>query len=215
MLRIFLYCLVAFTGGQIVAQKKSFKSITANHEVLEISTRGLDEIRLENGDNAVIEVRLMAENATKQFIIFEEQDAKLTLQFKFPSLKIQDGVFRKFITERLQRGSAVVKIPLNQSVLISGENCNVTSKASLKNLTIDVVNSSIRIHQNPTDAFIQFYAGNFYATLSDQTYTVQTNTGTVRLNQVKQKNHFEIPSKQSSSKMTVKTIKGNIFLTSK
>ena len=38
-------------------------------------------------------------------------------------------VFRKFITKRLQRASAIIKIPKNKAVIIFGEEINIAAKS--------------------------------------------------------------------------------------
>ncbi len=211
---LFLFIVVVCSNLSLIAQKRVVKSISYNSNSLEVSTLGLDEIKIENGESDKVEVVLVAENASKQFVIFEEEEGKLLLRFQLQRLKPESSVFRKFITERLERGSAILRVPKNTSVKISGENCNVIVNADLKELSLDLLNSIIRLNKTPKQASFQFYAGNLFTKMSNQSIDVESNTGTISVDgQKRNTKSFKIVQKNAPN-LRIRTIKGNIFLTS-
>ncbi|MGY0427055.1 MAG: hypothetical protein ACWIPI_09565, partial [Polaribacter sp.] len=138
-----------FIFTQRIASKK-FESVATE---ISISTDGLDDFVLENATSNFIEVYLYAENAAEKHIILEETATLVNLQFNIPFLQTKENVFRKFITKRLQRASAVIKVPKNIKVAIFGDNINITSKNFDGNLRIFIEKGIVklsRIQQNVT-----------------------------------------------------------------
>ena len=199
---------VLITNGQ----KKSVKTITTSNSVISISTMGLDELILENTTFEEIEITLKAENASNQYILEEEKELEFYIQFKFPSLKVPNEPFRKYITERLKRASAVIKIPTGKSVIINGENCDIISSFSGNELSIDLLNSIIRLQSFAKDNFIRFHAGNLYLGTSEVNLDLQTKTGIISDGKIKKEKSFKSYKNTSAAKTMVRTIKGNIFL---
>ncbi|MAD97703.1 MAG: hypothetical protein CMB99_10295 [Flavobacteriaceae bacterium] len=197
-----------------MAQKRVVRSVTYKANLLEVSTLGLDEIKVETIDGDKVEVLLLAENTTKQFVIFEEGEEKLILRFQFQSLKRESTVFRKYITERLERGTAIIRVPKNTSINITGENCNVIVDADLNDFSLDLLNSIIRFNKIPKQSSVQFHAGNFYTKMRDQSIDLKTNTGTLSIDGEQQPKKTLKMVKENSQKLRIRTIKGNIFLTS-
>ena len=207
---ILLVCFffVLITNGQ----KKSVKTITTSNFVVSISTMGLDELVLENSTSEEIEITLKAENASNQYILEKEKELEFQIQFKFPSLKVPNELFRKYITERLKRASAVIKIPTGKSVIIKGENCDIISSFSGDELSIDLLNSIIRLQSFAKDNFIRFHAGNLYLGTSELNLDLQTKTGIISDGKIKKEKSFKSFKNTSAAKTMVRTIKGNIFL---
>lgn len=206
--------LVVFSSLSLIAQKRVVRSITSDSKSIDVSTLGLDEIKVENSNSDKVEVVLVAENATKQFVIFEDGVEKLNLRFQFQSLKRESTVFRKYITERLERGTAILRVPKNTSINITGENCNVMVDADLNDFSLDLLNSIIRFNKIPKQSSVQFHAGNFYTKMQDQSIDLKTNTGTLSIDGKQQTKKTLKIVKEDSQKLRIRTIKGNIFLTS-
>ena len=173
---------------------------------------GLDELILENSTSEEIEITLKAENASNQYILEEEKELAFHIQFKFPSLKVPNEPFRKYITERLKRASVVIKIPIGKSVIIKGENCDIISSFSGNELSIDLLNSIIRLQSFAKDNFIRFHAGNLYLGTSEVNLDLQTKTGVISDGKNKKEKSFKSYKNTSAAKTMVRTIKGNIFL---
>ena len=212
MVRNFILFVFSFFFLVSYGQKKSVKTITTGSSIISISTMGLDELILENSTSEKIEITLKAENVSSQYILEEEKELAFHIQFKFPSLKLPYEPFRKYITERLKRASAVIKIPIGKSVIIKGENCDIISSFSGKELSIDLLNSIIRLQSYAKDNFIRFHAGNLYLGPSEVNLDLQTKTGIVSNGKIKKEKSFKLFKNTSAAKAIVRTIKGNIFL---
>ena len=193
-------------------QKKSLKTIATDRAVISISTMGLDELILENSTSEEIEITLKAENASNQYILEKENELEFHIQFKFPNLKLPNEPFRKYITERLKRASAIIKIPMGKSVIVKGENCDIISSFSGNELSIDLLNSIIRLQSFAKDNFIRFHAGNLYLGTSEVNLDLQTKTGIISDGKIKKEKSFKSFKNTSAAKTMVRTIKGNIFL---
>ena len=207
ILLIFSFFFLSTNG-----QKKSVTTIATSTSVISISTMGLDELILENSTSEEIEITLKAENASKQYILDEEKQFEFHIQFKFPSLKLSNEPFRKYITERLKRASAIIKIPMGKSVIIKGENCDIISSFSGHELSIDMLNSIIRIQSHAKDNFIRFHAGNLYVGTTEVNLDLQTKTGIISHGKVKKEKSYISFKNTLARKTMVRTIKGNIFL---
>lgn len=193
-------------------QKKSVKTITTGSSVISISTMGLDQLTLENSASEEIEITLKAENASNQYISEEQKELEFHIEFKFPNLTFTNQPFRKYITERLKRASAVIKIPKGKSVLIQGENCDIISSFSGNELSIDLLNSIIRLQSYSKDSFIRFHAGNLYLEKQEMNVDLQTKTGIITDGKIKKGKSYKLLTHPSAAKTMVRTIKGNIFL---
>lgn len=207
ILLVFVFFILITHG-----QKKSIKTVTTSSSVISISTMGLDELILENSTSEEIEITLKAENASNQYILEEEKELEFHIQFKFPSLKLSNEPFRKYITERLKRASAVIKIPMGKSVIIKGENCDISSSFSGNELSIDMLNSIIRIQSYAKDNFIRFHAGNLYLGTTEVNLDLQTKTGIISHGKIKKEKSYKSFKNTLVRKTMVRTIKGNIFL---
>ena len=109
---LFLMC-----SNPFFSQKKVEKDLETSQKEIEISTVGLDDFVIENSNSKFVEVILFTENMHEQEIIISEESNKVSIKFQLDSLIIEETVFRKFITKRLQRAYAIVKIPKGKTSL--------------------------------------------------------------------------------------------------
>ena len=110
MKKIFFISLLFFVNV-IFSQKKNVKKIQTKANEINIYTEGLDNIILENSNSGFLEVHLYAESYNEQFIFTEELNNELNIKFDFDGNETREVIFRKFITKRLQRANAIIKIP--------------------------------------------------------------------------------------------------------
>ncbi|MGY0407099.1 MAG: hypothetical protein ACWIPJ_01890 [Polaribacter sp.] len=199
-----------FIFTQRIASKK-FESVATE---ISISTDGLDDFVLENATSNFIEVYLYAENAAEKHIILEETATLVNLQFNIPFLQTKENVFRKFITKRLQRASAVIKVPKNIKVAIFGDNINITSKNFDGNLRIFIEKGIVKLNTIQQNVTLKMYAGNVYGEALNANVNLISNIGKIKIDDHYFQKKYTKKNGLSSQKIKITTIKGNIFFTS-
>ena len=146
------------------------KNIETSQKEIEISTVGLDDFVIENSNSKFVEVILFAENIHEQGIVIAEENNRVSIKFQLDSLIIEETVFRKFITKRLQRAYAIVKIPKGKNLTIYGENHSIESKNFWGDLTIYIEKGIVKLNTIQSNTVVKMYAGTIYATAKKQKY---------------------------------------------
>ncbi|NCT10517.1 MAG: hypothetical protein GW772_10645 [Flavobacteriia bacterium] len=184
---------------------------TSSKEI-EISTIGLDDFVLENSLSNFIEIILMAENSNQQQILFSEEKNVFSIKFQLDSLQTEEAVFRKFITKRLLRAHAIVKIPKGKNVTIFGENINVASKEFLGNVSIFIEKGDLKFEKIQSNTDINFYAGTISANVKNMNIMLHSNNGNIKVDDVFFQKDYQKKVTNSDQKLSINTIKGIIFL---
>jgi hypothetical protein len=195
------------------SQKKVLKKITTTARKLYISTEGLDDFVLENSDSEFLEIFLQAENPNKQHIIVEEKKAETEIRFKIPIFKSEDVIFRKYITKRLKRATAILKVPKNIAVSVFGENIHITSKSYHGDLRIFIERGLVRLDTIQQNLELKMYAGNVFGTLKKTNLKVVATSGEIKIDTVFYQKKYQEKEISTSKEVSITTIKGNIFLT--
>lgn len=199
----------------LFCQKKVAKDLETSLKEIEISTIGLDDFVIENSNSKFIEVILFAENMYQQEIIILEKNDKINIKFQLDSLIIEEVVFRKFITKRLQRAYAIVKIPKGKNVTIFGENHSIESKNFLGNISIYIEKGVVKLNTIQSNASVNLYAGTVFAAAKNKNITLHSNIGNINVDSILYQKDFQKMATNSSHNFTVNTIKGIIFVTTK
>lgn len=199
----------------LFCQKKVAKDLETSFKEIEISTIGLDDFVIENSNSKFIEVILFAENMYQQEIIISEENNKVSIRFQLDSLIIEEAVFRKFITKRLQRAYAIVKIPKGKNVTIFGENHSIESKNFLGDISIYIEKGIVKLNTIQSNASVNLYAGTVFAAAKNKNITLHSNIGNINVDSILYQKDFQKITTNSSQNFTVNTIKGIIFVTTK
>jgi len=197
----------------IGAQKKVIKKVQTTATQVEISTIGLDDFVLKNSNSEFLEIYLFAENPSNQHIVYNASDDIAKIEFQIPAMVKEAPVFRKFITKRLQRASAIIKIPKNKAVIIFGEEINIAAKSYSGPMDIYIEKGLIKLDTIQKKTKVKFYEGSVLATLKAQNIDVASTRGTIAIDQEIQQENFYKKTKNTSQNFTIRTTKGNIFLT--
>lgn len=208
-----LFFFLLFLSQIIVAQKKAIKKAQISVNRVEISTIGLDDFVLENSSSEFLEIYLFAENPSKQHIVYSASETTARIKFQIPAMTTEAPVFRKFITKRLQRASATIKIPKNKAVVIFGEEINIAAKSYDGQMDIYIEKGRIRLDTIQNKTKVKFYEGSVYATLKAQNIDVASTRGTIAIDQEIQQENFYKKIKNRAQSFTIRTTNGNIFLT--
>ena len=209
---VFFFLLIS---APILSQKKVVKKFETQLKAIEISTHGLDSFVIENSESNFVEVYLIAENIAEQHIIYKEEFNTLKIQFEIPESLPADKVFRKFITERLQRASVVLKIPSNKAVTFFGDEINIEAKSYKGDLNIFIEKGILKLHTIFANLEVRMYAGSLYATLNNTNINVVSKAGKLKINDVLVDKTYQKRVEKSDKKVLVNSIKANIFLTTK
>ncbi|WP_166387556.1 hypothetical protein [Polaribacter sp. 11A2H] len=209
---VFFFLLIS---APILSQKKVVKKFETQLKAIEISTHGLDSFVIENSESNFVEVYLIAENIAEQHIIYKEEFNTLKIQFEIPESLPADKVFRKFITERLQRASVVLKIPSNKAVTFFGDEINIEAKSYKGDLNIFIEKGILKLHTIFANLEVRMYAGSLYAVLNNTNINVVSKAGKLNINDVLVDKTYQKRVEKSDKKVLVNSIKANIFLTTK
>ncbi len=201
-----LISIIAFS------QKKISKTFETLANEVNIYTAGLDNLVIENSDTNFIEVFLYTESYDEQLIKVENNDKIVNIKFDFEGTETREVIFRKFITKRLQRAHAVVKLPKNKKVYIFGENVDIASKSIENNLAIYIENGIVKLHKITANTILKLYSGNIYASTKNTNLHVSTKSGNIKIDGILQEKEVQKTSKNAFHQFKVTTIKGNIFL---
>lgn len=199
----------------LFCQKKVEKDIETSQKEIEISTVGLDDFVIENSNSKYLEVILFAENMYEQEIIISEENDKVSIKFQLDSLFIEETVFRKFITKRLQRAYAIVKIPKGKNLTIYGENHSIESKNFLGDLSIYIEKGIVKLNTIQSNTTLKMYAGTVFATAINTQIDLHSNIGAIQVDDINYKKDYQNALLKNAQKLSVNTIKGIIYVTTK
>ncbi|ARV15449.1 hypothetical protein [Polaribacter sp. SA4-12] len=209
---IILFCLISTA---ILSQKKVVKKFETQSKEIEISTLGLDDFVIENSASNFIEITLFAENIEEQHILYKEEFNLVKIQFEIPDNKIEDRVFRKFITKRLHRASAIIKVPKNKVIAVFGDEINVESKSYKGDLKIFIENGILKLHTIYANLQVKMYTGNLYAKLNNGKIDVVSKTGKIKINGILVEKLDQKKEEKLEKEISIHSLNANIFLTTK
>ena len=212
-MKIGFVILCCFISTAILSQKKVLKKFETQSKEIEISTLGLDDVVIENATSNFVEVYLIAENIEEQHIQYKEEYNLVKIQFEIPENIPEEKVFRKFITERLHRASAVIKIPKNKEITIFGDEINIESNSYQGDLTIFIEKGILKLHTIYANLVVKMYAGNLYTTLKKGNINIVSKTGKIKVNDVLIEKSYQKKEEKTDKEISINSIKANIFLT--
>lgn len=207
---IFCIFFLWITSG-VFSQQMLVKSFSSDAKSIEIFTEGLDEIKIINSDSNQIEVSLFDENPHSHHILIDEETAILKIGFKLQFLQKED-VFRKFITKRLNRASAIIKLPKDKNVTILGTNVGVISKSYNGNLNIYIDKGYINLHKVQQNIDIKLFQGNVFGVVSKSNVNIVSNNGKIEVEGVIHQKKYERTTENTTKTVSISSINANIVL---
>ena len=203
---LFLFFSVSFS------QKKVMKKFQTAADEITVYTAGLDNLVLENSTSEFIEVFLYAESYDDQLIKIEEKSKELFIKFHFEGTETREVVFRKFITKRLQRANAIIKIPIGKKVFIFGENVDIESKSHQNELAIYIENGIVKLNKIEAKTTLKLYSGNVYATVTNTNLEINSKDGKIKVDDVFYEKKYQQKSEKNELQLSIISMKGNVFL---
>ena len=156
---------------------------------------------------------MQAESYDDQLIKIEQQPSKINVKFDFEGTQTREVIFRKFITKRLQRASAIVKIPKGKKVYIFGENVDIESVNFNNDLAIYIDNGIVKLNTIQANVILKLYSGNVYAKVKNTNIEVISNTGKIEIDDILYEKKYQKVKENDLKKISITSIKANIFLT--
>ncbi|WGH74372.1 hypothetical protein P8625_09625 [Tenacibaculum tangerinum] len=198
----FLFC------QEKIVQKRN---IEANE--LQIVTYGLDDIVIENSEGNELEVALLDENPHTHNIFLTQEGKVLKVTFELETLPFQNKVFRKYITKRLERARAVIKVPKNKHVTIHGRAIGITSKSYHGDISIYIERGNIELNTVEGNLHVSLFQGNVFAQATSKSKLhLKTNNGTILINGEKKISPFLKEKPYASETLTINSIHANIHI---
>lgn len=204
---IFLFSFIGFS------QQKVIKPL--HNELLEVSVLsfGLDHIEIENSESNQLEIELKDENFTDYQIIVNEVNSLYKISFKKAILEGESPIFKKFITKRTSKVSAVLKIPQNKKVTIFGKDVDVYSKSYNGNFKIYVDKGEIQLNKIMQQTEVKLFDGNVSASVSNTNINIVSNNGTILINNKKHSKKYHQKKFTNKKSLAIKSINANVKLT--
>lgn len=212
-MRNYFLILFLFSSSLIFSQEKLIKKRNVALEVIEIITNGLDDIVIENAINNELEVVLLDENPNSHTISFEENNEVLEINFKLNFKPFNNGVYRKYITKRIERASAIIRVPKNKKLIVYGRVIGVRSKSYIGDLSIFIDKGNVKLNTVQGNVLVKLFLGNVYAQLNkNSSLDIETNKGEITLNKRKIINKYYKKKEISDFNFVVKSINANVIL---
>ncbi|CAM1349221.1 conserved hypothetical protein [Tenacibaculum ascidiaceicola] len=178
---------------------------------LEVVTYGLDDIVIENSKSNELEVILLDENPHTHNILFKKEGEVFTIAFELNIPTLKNEVFRKYITRRLERARAVIKVPKNKHISIHGKTIGVNSKSYAGDLDVYIERGNIKLNIIERSVNVRLFQGNVFAKITSKSMLdLKTNNGTIFINGEKKESPFSQENLSTSKKLTINSIHANI-----
>ena len=175
----FLLFIFSISG---FSQQKVIKTVDDKTMEISVLSFGLDYVEIVNSDANQLEIELKDVNAKDYQIVVNQTNSLFKISFKREVLEGETKVFRKFITKRISKVNAVLKIPQNKKITIFGKHVDIYSKSYNGDLKIYVDKGDIQLNQIKQNTEVRLFGGNISGTVSKANINVTSNNGTVLIN---------------------------------
>lgn len=211
-MKYFLFFSLMLVTSVNFSQKKVVKNIQTNATEINVYTTGLDNLILENSNSDFVEVYLYAESYDEQLIKIEQLKRQVNIKFDFEGTETREVIFRKFITKRLQRANAIVKIPKGKKVYVFGENVDIESKDLKNDLAIYIENGIVKLNEIKENTVLKLYSGNVYASIKKTNIEVISKNGKIEVDAILYENKYQSNNSDFKKELKISSLKANIFL---
>lgn len=206
--------LLLFVSCESFSQQMVMKSFYSDAQEIEVLTEGLDEIKIVNSKNKEIEITLFDENPNAHYILIDDETPILKIGFKLHFFK-NETIFRKFITNRLNRASVVLKLPKNKNLTLNGTNIDIISKNYQGNLKIYIDKGFINLNEIQQNAILKLFKGNVFAKTLNSNIDIQSNNGKIVVNNTQFQKKYQKQEIKKTKTFELISINANIVLSTK
>ncbi len=199
-LNVSLYC-----------QSSIVKEFTTNKKEIELDTQGLDEIKIVNSETGEIKIKLFNESVSFFTIVTNDMEKSLKISFE-QILNEGSTIFRKYITKRLNRVSAVINIPKDKIVSIFGTHIDIVSKDYKGDLNIYIDKGFINLQTIQKNVILKLFQGNIYCKAINYNIDISTKNGIIKVKEKQEASPYKKRNSSSKNKFSVLSIHANIFI---
>ena len=207
----FLLFIFSISG---FSQQKVIKTVDDKTMEISVLSFGLDYVEIVNSDANQLEIELKDVNAKDYQIVVNQTNSLFKISFKREVLEGETKVFRKFITKRISKVNAVLKIPQNKKITIFGKHVDIYSKSYNGDLKIYVDKGDIQLNQIKQNTEVRLFNGNVSGSISNANINVTSNNGTVLINNKIYSKKYNQKKTTNNKSLAIKSINANIKLTS-
>lgn len=210
----YVFSAVLFLNSIVLfSQSSAVRRFDSETKEIEFNILSLDEVKIENSEDDFIEIKVFSLTEELPLITTENTFGVFKINVK-QVIKIhnESGVFRKFITERIQRASAVIKIPKNKTIRILGNNLDVISESYKGDLEIYIDKGLVNLHNVQGNALIKLFQGNIFATLSTTCIAIMSNKGTIKVNDTVYRESYQKKLNTCDTQFKVNSIHANVSI---
>ena len=197
----------------IYAQEKWRKIEEINTREIIINCKGLDDLVIKNSKDKFLRISLDSKSS-QRYAIDTRQTLDITeVYFQLDEDNFtKEGVFRKFITKRVNNASTTIEVPIGKSILIYGEGLGVVSESYRGDLSVYISTGNVYLNKIEGTCEISFFKGNLYAMDNSFSMNIISNKGAITLNGRNLKSPVHQKKINTDKLLNVKTVLGNIFI---
>jgi hypothetical protein len=204
--------ILIFASYCVLAQHSHQKKVEVLTNEIEFSTEGLDEIKLSSSEGDWLEVNVFEESPNANAVTLQFKSDFVSVSFK-PQFNQESEVFRKFITKRLNRAYAEVKVPKNKLIRVLGTNVDVITNNYEGDLEIYIDKGLVNLNQVKGNVEAKLFQGNVYAGVKNTKINVVSNNGKILVNGKKHQKSYNNQPSNTTKKFTLTSINANVVLT--
>ncbi|MFY0602524.1 MAG: hypothetical protein JXQ93_01135 [Flavobacteriaceae bacterium] len=199
------------------AQQKITRVIKSEARHIDIYLDGIDNLKIEESNTNAIEMIVLDQNELGVFENFSCENKSCVLKIK-SELKGTNDINNKinqFPIPPPSNVSVSIKVPKNKTVTIHADMIDIQSNGYQGVLKMIVGKGNLSISVIKGIVELALFSGMIYVTtLKDIALELTTRKGKILLNGKKVKSQYKKPG-SNLKKLTIKSINGNVMLTSK
>lgn len=200
----------------LFSQQKIVRSLESNATYIEIHTKGIDDLKIEESASDQIEMMILN---NKDFGVFENftcTESNCVLKIETQALqkeRINDKGNQLPIKPATQV-NALIRIPKNKKVTILGGLIDVQSSGYHGQLRVLIEQGNVVLKRVLGVTQIELSSGSCAVTIDDGSLDIRTRKGELRWNSILQQNRSIRKKKNEEKLLIVRTVNANIILTS-
>jgi len=207
---IFILIYSAALGQNTV--QESFQTTS---ESIEIVVEDLDEIKIINSSTNTIEARVVSLAEKSLTISTEEFNNVLKVKIEANPFNEDSGIFRKYITQRIHKASAVIQLPKNKEVIILGKYVDVISENYEGSLSIFIDKGYVNLNEVKKNAMIKLFQGNIHFIAENTDFEITTSKGRITKKGQSIVSPYIQKTKSSDKTIKIDAINANVFIDEK
>lgn len=207
--------LILFFSGLSFGQSNRIKKVKSTAPYIDIKTKGIDNLKILTSESDELVMEILDEDGIGVIENFSCNDYNCVLTIE-TEVKIKNPNINKMnqLTNlAATKVSAILKIPAGKKVAVFGEIIDITSEGYDGLLRVLIESGIVKLEKVKGVTEVTLFSGNVIASIDDNSLDVKTRKGKLSLNDEFLKSTLK-KRKNNDKKLIIRTINGNIILTS-